>query len=81
MPCRPIIDAAGHQIGWACSRDQRQPRCAVCGAPSTKLCDQPLTGPKAGKTCDRPLCARCAVHVGPDRDLCPAHARLEKGAA
>jgi hypothetical protein len=32
---------------------------------------------KSTATCDRPICARCAVRVGPDRDLCGAHARLE----
>ena len=25
------------------------------------------------KTCDAPLCGRCAVRVGPDRDQCPSH--------
>lgn len=59
-----------------CSRGSRQPRCR-CGAPSTKLCDFPLTGEKTGKTCDRPLCDRCTVSAGPDLDYCEPHAKLK----
>lgn len=41
-----------------------------CGNPSTLLCDYPVGG---RKTCDAPLCGRCAVSKGPDRDYCPHH--------
>jgi len=58
-----------------CGRD-RLKACAVCGLPSAKLCDFPLTGVKAGKTCDRPVCEKCAVHSEPDTDYCPTHARM-----
>ena len=51
-------------------------KCVVCGYKAEILCDAALSGPKAGKTCDKPLCKRCAVHVGIDKDLCPAHARM-----
>jgi hypothetical protein len=43
-----------------------------------KLCDYPLRGKRAGATCDRKLCERCAVHAGPDLDYCPPHARLRE---
>lgn len=38
---------------------------------------EPLAFGKQPKTCDAKLCRRCAKHVGPDRDLCPPHAKLE----
>jgi hypothetical protein len=76
MPCRTIVDGHG---GFAivCSRGQRAASCEEpgCMAPGTQLCDYPLTGEKAGKTCDRRICRRHANHVGHDRDVCPAHAK------
>lgn len=48
--------------------------CGVCKArPATKLCDHVKVN---GKTCDYPMCALCATHVGPslDIDYCPIHA-------
>jgi len=79
MPCDPIkvtMPDGSVAKGFICSRGPRPKakRCR-CDRSSTLLCDQPLTGPKTGKTCDRPLCERCATEVGPDRHLCPAHAR------
>lgn len=72
MPCNSFrIPGGGAAI--VCSRRKS---CSVCGAPSDKLCDYPLTGEKAGKTCDRPLCRRCTAHRPPDVDYCPAHARM-----
>ena len=61
-------------VGFICTRGDRKHRCK-CGAPATKQCDAELRGPKAGKTCDRYLCDKCAVSIGPEVDLCPAHAR------
>lgn len=51
-----------------------------CGKPASLLCDFPLKGRKAGKTCDRPLCSGCAERQrttadGDTVDFCPAHAR------
>jgi hypothetical protein len=43
-----------------------------CGARSTKLCDYPIGG---RKTCDAPLCDRCAVSMGRNRDWCPDHSQ------
>lgn len=63
--------------GFVC-RSGRRPSCSGCGKPGATLqCDYPLTGPKAGKTCDRWLCDKCATHVGPDRDYCPPHQALD----
>lgn len=75
MPCR-YVTLPGGGSAIVCGRGLRPKACSVCGRPSSKLCDFPLKGEKAGKTCDRPLCDKCAVHRDPDTDFCPAHARL-----
>ena len=57
---------------------------------ATRLCDYPLRGALTGTTCDKPLCASCTrsgtpkqpktvEEMGDTYDLCPAHARMEKG--
>lgn len=69
MPCQPFTLPNGAR-GVLCTRSRR-PRCA-CGQPATLQCDAP-TKRKSG-TCDRHLCAACAVEVGPDKHLCPGHA-------
>jgi hypothetical protein len=43
-----------------------------CLAPSSYLCDHQLEN---GKTCDAPICSEHAQQIGPDRHLCPRHAR------
>jgi len=61
MTCTPIYQN-GKRIGFICSRGRSRTKpCVECGSPSTKLCDFPLKGKRAGKTCDRPLCDACAV--------------------
>ena len=71
------IDLGGGGFAIICSRGRRRPTCKACkDRPATRQCDWPLTGRAAGKTCDANLCERCAVHVGEDRDYCPAHARV-----
>ena len=67
-------------VAIVCSARERQKPCS-CGRRATALCDYPLTGAKAGKTCDKPLCDSCRVRVGVDEDRCPAHHRLEQDAA
>jgi hypothetical protein len=76
MPCTKL----GPSV-IVCSRRRRRPSCSVAGCTnrSARQCDFPLTGPKAGKTCDRHLCASCSVVVGRTAkgdtiDYCPAHA-------
>jgi len=73
----PIVDLPGGGYAIVCTRGRRPITCSVCGKRGDKLCDFPLTGVKAGKTCDRGLCQKCAVHVEPDIDYCPAHARMK----
>lgn len=75
MGCTPLPGG-----GFACSRGGSSQRCSSCGSwvKRAVLCDAPIASAKAGKTCDRVLCSSCAVRVGPNRDLCPAHARAEK---
>lgn len=74
MGCRPF-NAGGGVTGIACSRGSGKP-CSACGASkATRLCDYPLRGAKQGQTCSRPICDKCTVKVGPERDYCPPHAR------
>ena len=77
MTCRTIITGPG-SFAIVCTRGERKKRCA-CGNVATLLCDFPLTGEKTGKTCDAPICRRCAKSVGPNRDYCPAHGRISNG--
>ena len=65
MTCNIVKTARG--VAIVCTRPRG---CTVCGARADKLCDFPRGD---GKTCDAPLCARCAVAKGPERDWCPTH--------
>lgn len=77
----PIV-MDGRVVGIACGI--RGEPCAEpnCGAPHEFLCDFPLAGKKAGKTCSRKLCKGCAkvqaekATDGTDRHYCPAHDRI-----
>ena len=74
MTCTKIDLPDGFVI--LCDR-KRRAVCEVCKQrPHEALCDYPLRGAKAGKTCDRKLCRTCAAHVGENADLCPTHAKL-----
>jgi hypothetical protein len=76
MTCRTIDVGNGH-YAIVCDRGRKPAKCTACKQrPHALLCDFPLAGEKAGKTCDVRLCRQCAVHVGPDVDLCPPHARI-----
>lgn len=70
MPCyRHYDEVTGEAIGTLCGR--LGPPCFHCGAVSDALCDFPLG--EEGKTCDRPLCLRCAPVVGADKNFCRDH--------
>ena len=74
MTCKLTPIPGGFVV--ACTRGKARVMCEICKQrPVAKLCDYPLVGAKAGQTCDRKLCLGCAVHTGPDQDLCPAHAK------
>lgn len=75
MTCKPI--RLGGITAIVCSRG-RAPRpapCSVpnCGKPHTRLCDFPLVGRKAGRTCSRKLCESCSHPQPGGLDFCPAH--------
>lgn len=66
MPCERLGPST-----IICSRSRRRVRdCVHCGLPAGRLCDGPGAG--NGKTCDRPLCARC-THERGRRDYCAQH--------
>lgn len=50
--------------------------CVKCGTIAPLLCDYPVV---KGVTCDVPICEACALEIGPDRHLCPAHAERYAG--
>jgi hypothetical protein len=77
MTCKPILDAKGNQIGFACSRRTHVAPCVECGRPSTKQCDFELKNAKR-RTCDRALCDRCARSVGKNRDYCRIHYEMSR---
>lgn len=50
-------------------RINRKAKYCICGRPADFVCDW-----KYGeKTCDWPVCAKCALEVAPDRHLCKFH--------
>lgn len=61
-----------------CRRGGRRLPCQVpgCTNPHVALCDFPLAGPKAGRTCDRRMCEAHRTRVGRDQDHCAVHAAL-----
>lgn len=73
MPCWGewirMPDGSAAHILHSGRRPKPAPPCA-CGKPSTLLCDFPMGG---RRTCDKPLCAGCAVHQGRNIDYCPTH--------
>lgn len=64
MPCETFRLGDG-SVAIVCSRGRRGRKCSECKRrDATKQCDFPLSGAKAGKTCDRYLCDGCAVQLG-----------------
>jgi hypothetical protein len=71
VPESPTITAI------VCSRRPGRQKCKYCGYPSQRLCDYPLSGPKAGATCDVPMCGRCTFRpAGEEKDYCRPHRRM-----
>ena len=61
----------GHVTIMERKKKTAAPPCA-CGQPQDYLCDGDTIG---GATCDRPLCARCAVSIRAlDKEYCSPHA-------
>jgi hypothetical protein len=61
-----------------CSRGRKSSKPCKCGRRSTKLCDFEIKVGDTGhtRTCDEPLCDRCATRVGQNRDYCIPHANF-----
>lgn len=80
MTCTRIPLEGG--VAFVCSRGQNtRPReCAFCRVTSADylLCDFPLRGKRAGATCSKPMCRKCATSIGENRDLCPSHAKIAR---
>jgi hypothetical protein len=73
MPCCQVIRLPNGGMAIMCGGRRKHRPCALCGRPSTLLCDYP-TG--KGKTCDRALCRLCAVPQAADVDWCKSHESL-----
>lgn len=53
--------------------DRTRRQYCQCGRLADLLCDWKVKERKSG-TCDKPICRRCALEVGPDKHLCREHA-------
>lgn len=72
MPCTTHILASG-QRAIVCTGRRGRKRCSACKTGWASLeCDFPTPARKSG-TCDKPLCAECAVRKGENLDFCPHH--------
>jgi hypothetical protein len=84
MPCHPIHFPGGG-TGIVCTAPMRRRRCGVDGCHSwwcEVLCDWPVPGKGKGgkpKTCDRPVCEKHRVKLGPDLDHCWTHVQMAAG--
>ena len=71
MPCS-WVKLPGGGVAIVKHAKPRAKKCRGCGAPAPLLCDWKIA---PGKTCDAPVCEECALEVGPEKHLCPAHRR------
>jgi hypothetical protein len=77
MPCK-VVKLPNGMTAVVKMAPQRKKFCE-CGRPCTKLCDFVLSPPEQithKRTCDKPMCDCCAVHVGPELDYCKPHAEI-----
>ena len=60
---------------FICPRGRRAtPQCRYCNRPSTKYCDYAIDKSMDNyKTCDAPMCERCAFHLPGGVDYCRLH--------
>lgn len=74
MACERL-ELPGGGVAIVCTRGKRTRSCSVCGRRGAELlCDGRSPGRK--RTCDAPLCRRCARSAGAGVDHCPACAAL-----
>lgn len=80
MKCEPFGE--GGLFGFACGPAKKAPKlCRFCKAKLTgagRLCDYPV---ERGRTCDAPMCQKCAHPVGNGKDLCGPHMEAWRGEA
>jgi hypothetical protein len=75
MPCETVKFDDG-TTAIVCTRGTKRKVCRWCARTHTKLCDYPLRGAKAGKTCSAEMCDAHAHEVGPDQHFCPPHREM-----
>lgn len=77
------VDLGNGMRAIVCGSGRRKRKRCDCGAPATRECDFQIAMARdfgeRGRTCDKPLCDRCAVHVGEDCDYCPGHLDSPRG--
>jgi hypothetical protein len=75
MGCETLVDGPGVTV-IACSRGAKRKSCSVegCGKSAPYLCDFPLAGRLAGKTCSRALC-ESHRRYREGLDYCPPHTK------
>ena len=74
------MDFSDGTFAIVCGSRRTRKKCKWCGAPATKLCDHVTSSPAQimhRKMCDAPMCDRHAKSIGPEKDLCPFHARAK----
>lgn len=75
MACHYVKLPGVEGVAIVCDRSRpRVRRCSTrgCTRIGSLQCDFPIGN---GRTCDKYLCADCAVPQGPDKDFCPSHPR------
>ena len=70
MSCKHIHFPDGSSA-IICGMRRAKHFCA-CGRAGELQCDWKVKTKRSG-TCDRYICKSCALHVGPDKHLCPEH--------
>jgi hypothetical protein len=79
MPCEKVdhLGPSGEVRATVCGGRRRR-TCTYCTRAAEFLCDHQLSaGPRAGRTCDAPVCDRCRYRpAGTELDYCRAHAPL-----
>lgn len=80
MPCNVVTLPDGTRAIVKMAK-RRLPLCGFCRQrPADKLCDFKVPVGDVGhtRTCDTPMCYRCATPVGRDLDYCPSHAMEQR---
>lgn len=67
-----VVDTKDGGFAIICTRGIRKRYCRWCRREANRLCDHEIS---PGKTCDANICVSHATRVGPNKDLCPDHAR------